>query len=260
MLILQTEVLIRLGLRRRCTPYERTTASSHLEHKALPPAFASLPSHAPLHPCVCGGKAAAAELVPGGAAAGVDKFHAKLIFVLSQATVVDELKRRQRAVSLTFFDMLEVHTAVRRCVLVVREVVCECCAPLLCEFCSPPLGVQGCGTLLMRRGCAQTCADTHVGKFTGTCVLCPSSRPLPPPLLFVPGLTAACGCTNTKEDAFAKSFFVEFMTTCPWEAHVYAVYAQHVHAVHAQHRLGLCQCQPVPVTGARHTLSFLGSL
>ncbi len=50
------------------------------------------------------------------------------------------------------------------------------------------------------------------------------------------------------------------MTTCPWEAHVYAVYAQHVHAVHAQHWQGLCQCQPVPFTGARHTLSFLGSL
>ncbi|KAF5825697.1 hypothetical protein DUNSADRAFT_7514 [Dunaliella salina] len=38
---------------------------------------------------------------------GIDKLCAKLIFVTSQITVVDELKRRQRAVSLSLFDFVE---------------------------------------------------------------------------------------------------------------------------------------------------------
>lgn len=39
--------------------------------------------------------------------AGIDKHCAKVLFAFSQCTVVDELKRRQRAVSLHFYDFLE---------------------------------------------------------------------------------------------------------------------------------------------------------
>lgn len=39
---------------------------------------------------------------------GVDRRDAKLIFGFSQMTVIDELKRRHRAISWVFFDFLEV--------------------------------------------------------------------------------------------------------------------------------------------------------
>ncbi|GMH44651.1 hypothetical protein BSKO_12603 [Bryopsis sp. KO-2023] len=42
-----------------------------------------------------------------GAHTGMEKREAKLIFAWSQMTVVDELKKRQRAVSLMFFDFIE---------------------------------------------------------------------------------------------------------------------------------------------------------
>lgn len=40
--------------------------------------------------------------------AGIDKFCAKVVFTYSQSTVIDELKKRQRAISLVFFDFVEV--------------------------------------------------------------------------------------------------------------------------------------------------------
>lgn len=43
---------------------------------------------------------------------GVDKHLAKVVFALSQISVIDELKRRQRAVSLMFFDFVEVGGAL----------------------------------------------------------------------------------------------------------------------------------------------------
>ena len=39
---------------------------------------------------------------------GIEKGEAKLLFAWSQMTVIDELKKRQRAVSLLFFDFIEV--------------------------------------------------------------------------------------------------------------------------------------------------------
>lgn len=45
--------------------------------------------------------------------AGVDKHCAKVLFALSQISVADELRRRQRAVSLQFFDMVEVRVRLR---------------------------------------------------------------------------------------------------------------------------------------------------
>ncbi len=43
-----------------------------------------------------------------GLATGVERREAKLIYGWSQALVTDELRRRQRAVSLTFWDFVEV--------------------------------------------------------------------------------------------------------------------------------------------------------
>lgn len=43
---------------------------------------------------------------------GVDKYCSKVIFGFAQGTVADELKRRQRAVSLMFFDFVEVSEAL----------------------------------------------------------------------------------------------------------------------------------------------------
>ena len=45
--------------------------------------------------------------------AGIEKGDAKLLFGWSQMTVVDELKKRQRAVSLLFFDFIEVNSPQR---------------------------------------------------------------------------------------------------------------------------------------------------
>ena len=44
---------------------------------------------------------------------GVDKSCAKALFCFSQATVSDELGKRQRAVSLAFFDFVEVSVMFR---------------------------------------------------------------------------------------------------------------------------------------------------
>mmetsp|Transcript_9141 Transcript_9141/g.16477 ORF Transcript_9141/g.16477 Transcript_9141/m.16477 type:complete len:173 (+) Transcript_9141:1530-2048(+) len=44
---------------------------------------------------------------PRGGGVGVSKFEAKLIFARSKMAVVDEMKRRQRAVSQQFIDFLE---------------------------------------------------------------------------------------------------------------------------------------------------------
>lgn len=44
---------------------------------------------------------------------GFERPEAKLTFVWSQLLVTDELKRRKRATSLTFFDLVEVGDSLR---------------------------------------------------------------------------------------------------------------------------------------------------
>ena len=50
-----------------------------------------------------------------GLATGVERREAKLIYCWSQALVTDELRRRQRAVSLTFWDFVEVRLCGASC-------------------------------------------------------------------------------------------------------------------------------------------------
>ena len=51
---------------------------------------------------------------------GVERWEAKLCFCWSQMIVADELKRRKRALSLVFFDFVEVRTPY-----FVAELGCE---------------------------------------------------------------------------------------------------------------------------------------